>query len=70
MMVWTIGWGFLDTFLRYRFLDKMLGAESRYGYIWFYLGNFIYGQLNVRFSLAVTVGGIFDSFIFVSRERG
>ncbi len=57
MMVWTIGWGFLDTFLRYRFLDKMLGAESRYGYIWFYLGNFIYGQLNVRFSLAVTVGG-------------
>lgn len=55
-MAWLIGWGFLDVFLRYRFLDKMLGARFRYAYVWFWIGNFVYGQMNARFSLAVTVG--------------
>ena len=53
----TILWGFLDTYLRYRFLDKMLGSKVRYTYLWFYLGNIIYGQINVRLSLAVTLRG-------------
>lgn len=57
--VWIIGWGLLDTFLKYRFLEKMLGAKYRYAYLWFYLGSFIYGQMNVRFSLAGTVRGNF-----------
>lgn len=52
-----IGWGFLDTFLKYRFLEKMLGAKRRFSYLWFYLGSLIYGQMNVRFHLAGTARG-------------
>lgn len=55
--VWIIGWGLLDTFLKYRFLERMLGAKHRFAYLWFYLGSLIYGQMNVRFHLAGTAGG-------------
>lgn len=53
----TILRGFIDTFLWYRFLAKMLGPKYSYGYIWFYLGTFLYGQLNVKFALAETGRG-------------
>ena len=56
-VVGTILWGFLDTYLRYRFLDKMLGSKIQYTYLWFYVGNVLYGQINVRLSLAVTLWG-------------
>ncbi len=53
----TILRGFTDTFLWYRFFKKMLGAKFTYGYVWFYLGTLLYGQLNVRFALAETGRG-------------
>lgn len=54
---WIIVWGFLNSFFRYRFLREMLGEKHRYTYVWFYIGNLIYGQMNVRFMLAGTVRG-------------
>lgn len=53
----TILRGFTDTFLWYRFFAKVLGSKYSYGYIWFYLGTLLYGQLNVRLSLAETSRG-------------
>lgn len=52
-------WGFLDTFIRCRFFSRILGKKHRYTYVGFYLGNLLYGQMNVRFSLAVTGRGNF-----------
>lgn len=57
MVVWTVVWGFLDSFLRYRFLKKMLGVKYYNAYLWFFLGTFLYGQMNVRYTLAGTVWG-------------
>lgn len=56
-LVWLVGWGILDTFLRYLFLKEMLGIKYRYTYLWFYLGTLIYAQINVRFHLAGTALG-------------
>lgn len=53
----TAVWGLLDAFFRCRFFSKILGTKHRYTYVWFYLGNLLYGQMNVRFSLAVTGRG-------------
>lgn len=50
-------WGFLDVFLRYRFLKKMLGVKYRYAYALYYLGSLFYGQLNAWFVLAGTPWG-------------
>lgn len=55
--VGSVLWGFLDIFLRYRFLKKMLGAKYRFAYIWYYLGSLFYGQLNVWLVLAGTPWG-------------
>lgn len=52
--IWLIGWGILDTFLKCRFLTRMLGAKYRCTPVWFYLGSLLYGQVNVAFALAVT----------------
>lgn len=56
-LAWVIGWGVLYTFLQYRFLQKMLGSKYHYTFLWFYLGNLLYGQINVTFSLTVTTRG-------------
>lgn len=53
----SIVWGVLDTFLRYRFLKKMLGAKYPYTFVWYYLGTLLYGQLNARLVLAGTPWG-------------
>lgn len=53
----TIFRGFLDTFLWYRFFAKMLGPKYRHGYLLFYLGNLLYGQMNVKYALAETGHG-------------
>jgi hypothetical protein len=55
--VGSVIWGVLDTFLRYRFLKKMLGTKYQLAFIWYYLGSLLYGQLNVRFVLAGTPWG-------------
>ncbi len=57
--IWTTTWGFLDSFLGYRFLKKMLGAKYRYAFVWFYLGSFIYGYANTAFGITGTVRGNF-----------
>lgn len=53
----TAVWGLLDVCFRCRFFSKILGTKYRCTYVWFYLGNLLYGQMNVRFSLAVTGRG-------------
>ena len=53
------GYSLLDIFLRCRFLKKMLGIKYRYTYLWFYLGTWLYGHINVWFYIAGTVWGNF-----------
>ncbi len=56
-LAWTVLWGILSSCLQCRFLKKMLGEKYSYTYLWFYLGTLVYGQLNVRFTLAGTTLG-------------
>lgn len=56
-LAWAVLWGIPSSCLQCRFLKKMLGAKYRYSYVWFYLAELIYGQVNVRFSLVGTVWG-------------
>lgn len=59
--IWA-AWGLLDSFLKYRFLHKMLGAKYRFTFAWFYLGSFLYGNANKIFMIA---GTIRSNFIYL-----
>ncbi len=62
MTIWNFAWGLADVFLKYRFLHKMLGAKSRYAFVWFYLGSFLYGNANKLFVLA---GTTLENFVYL-----
>lgn len=53
----SIIWGLLDTFLRYRFFNKMLSNKYHCTFVWYYLGTLLYGHLNVLLVLAGTPWG-------------
>ncbi len=53
-MPWSILWIGISLFLQCRFLGKMLGEKYRYTFLWYYLGNVFYSQVNMTFSLAMT----------------
>lgn len=55
--VWTVSRGIFLTFFQYLFLKEMLGTKVRYAYLWFYLGTWLYGHINVWFGVAGTVWG-------------
>lgn len=55
--IWTVGWGLFLTFYQCLFLKEMLGVKYRYTYLWFYLGSWLYGHINVRFGVAGTSWG-------------
>lgn len=62
MTIWIFLRGLVDVFLKYRFLDKMLGAKYRYAFVYFYLGSFLYGNANKLFSLA---GTTLENFVYL-----
>ncbi len=52
--IWTAGLGLFFTFYQSLFLKEMLGVKYRYTYLWFYLGTWLYGHINVWFGIAGT----------------
>ena len=55
--IWTTGCGLFFSFFQNLFLEEMLGAKYRYTYLWFYLGTWLYGHINVWFGIAGTAWG-------------
>lgn len=64
MILWIVrlAWGLVDVFLKYRFLNKMLGSKYRCTFLWFYLGSALYGNANKLFVLA---GTTLENFIYL-----
>ena len=55
--IWATGLGIFRTFYQYLFLKDMFGTKYRYTYLWFYLGTWLYGHLNVWFAITGTPWG-------------
>ena len=57
LAVWTTSLGSILVVYQYLFLKEMLGTKYRYTFLWYYLGTWLYGHINVWFAIAGTVWG-------------
>lgn len=57
LAVWTTSLGSILVVYQYLFLKEMLGTKYRYTFLWYYLGTWLYGHINVWYGIAGTVWG-------------